>query len=621
MIENDKKLLEIFLGQFPIDKLKDLKLERYTNTGDDRKNTDEDGNERDDFTYWVEWKLDSLGGIKGGSSYKFGIYKCNSKPDIKTKGYKYDPENKYAWAEKYEPEGKSNISYLDVFEEIRKRLVDVAEAAWKDDIDYHTIETTFLGDAFKWKVAFLYSRNRLIPVYKKEALYNAAKILGYEGSDEEGDKKERNKKQRNKKITIAGLQVWLKEYYENHKDDYCPKDKNGKYKEDEGLYDFGCYVWRIGTADLSQSNQIIKYGAPGTGKTYTAKQEAKEFFKIWKLNARNTSAEFDKHYKFVQFHPSYSYEDFIEGIKPVINNGGNTELKLINGIFKAFCKEAAKYEIWLLNKGIIKPYDKENGTQLSEVSVVDVKKKQDKNCPFDFPQSAKPNDPIAQYIPPYFFVIDEINRADLSRVFGELMYCLEYRDYEGRIKTQYSELESKETDTIFYEENGEHWFFIPNNVYIIGTMNTIDRSIESFDFALRRRFLWQRIEPNESVLQEYFEEKNKNDFGEYIIPLWSALNNAIEGNAILGPDYQIGHSYLMKLDKYPNLSKTAYRDIIWEKHIKPILEEYFRGMGEEAQKQIDTLKNKFIPKKQNSKSTKAGNQNTNPEIADNNEQA
>ena len=126
-------------------------------------------------------------------------------------------------------------------------------------------------------------------------------------------------------------------------------------------------------------------------------------------------------------------------------------------------------------------------------------------------------------------------------------------------------------------------------------MNTIDRSIESFDFALRRRFLWQRIEPSETVLRNYFEEEhNKKDFGDYIIPLWNKLNMSIGQNPLLGPDYQIGHSYLMKLDKYrycPTVS--SYRDIIWQNHILPILEEYFRGMGGEAKTQIDKLKKLF----------------------------
>ena len=114
-------------------------------------------------------------------------------------------------------------------------------------------------------------------------------------------------------------------------------------------------------------------------------------------------------------------------------------------------------------------------------------------------------------------------------------------------------------------------------------MNTIDRSIESFDFALRRRFLWQRVDPSESALQEYFDKKGKEEFYEYLVPLWKNLNKKIAAEPLLGEDYEIGHSYLMKLDKYPDCkTPSAYRDIIWQKHILPVLEEYFRGMGGEA---------------------------------------
>lgn len=548
---NNEEKLNVFLKEFSLENLKGLPIEKYTDTGVNRK----------DFTYKIEWELDCFGGIKGGSSYKFGIYKCNSRPKER-KGYKYDEDNKYAWVENYNPNG----SYIDVYEEIRDRICRVAEAASGENVDYDEIQNIALGDAFKWKVAFLYSRKRLVPVYQKEALNTAIQRLGVLFDDKE--------------ITIANLQKALMFYYTEHKEDY-----------DDDICKFGTHIWLLGSSDLSQSNQIIKYGAPGTGKTYTAKLEAEEFFKIWKLDAHNDKVEFHEHYNFVQFHPSYSYEDFIEGIKPVME-GGKTELKLTNGIFKSFCKKAAKYEIWLLKNGIIQPNEKNK--QINDIKVKEVREyKQTEGYPFEIPETAKDDEPVTKYIPPFFFVIDEINRADLSRVFGELMYCLEYRGYEGRIKTQYSKLELE--DSFFYkDEKGENWFFIPHNVYIIGTMNTIDRSIESFDFALRRRFLWQRIDPNKSVLQNYFEkEEGGSEIGEYIIPRWENLNKAIAKHSLLGPDYQIGHSYLMKLDRYRECTKTSYQDVVWQNHILPILEEYFRGMGGDAANNIAELKNIF----------------------------
>lgn len=566
--EEPRDLLKKFLGMF--NDLNKLQLKDYTGNGDNRE----------DFTYWVEWKLDCFGGIKGGSSYKFGIYKYNEKP-AERQGYTSDDQ--YAWATKYVKNGGNN--HEEAYKTIKTAIIQVVDAVKGEIIDYKKIEEVDLGEAYKWKIAFLFSNNKLIPVYKKNVLELAAKRIGVELPKG--------------KITIAQLQEKLVDYYNEH-----TKDKD--YGD---ICSFGAYVWTIGNTDLSQSNQIIKYGAPGTGKTYSVEIEAKEFFELWQLDAQNSTEIFEEHYEFVQFHPSYSYEDFIEGIKPVLGAEGKTILQLKDGIFKKFCKKAAKYELWLLEKGIIQPDDKESYKQLHNIKVENVK--EINGGPFNFPPNVNSEDPIKKFIPPYFFVIDEINRADLSRVLGELMYCLEYRGYGGRIKTQYSELE--DGDTVFYEKDGSHYFFIPENVYIIGTMNTIDRSIESFDFALRRRFLWQRVDPSESALQEYFDKKEKEEFYEYLVPLWKNLNKKIAAEPLLGEDYEIGHSYLMKLDKYPDCkTPSAYRDIIWQKHILPVLEEYFRGMGGEAKRQIDDLEKAFF-QKTGSKTPKAnGKQAENP---------
>lgn len=555
MTTNDIEDLKKFLTTFPAERLGGMTIEEYTGTDNNKG-----------FTYWVERKLDAFGGIKNAPAYKFGIYKYKNEPT----GNSYPKDENYTWVKKY---GETRV---DAFNNIIGEIVKVVRAVQQDQIAYTDIEDAKLSDTYKWKIAYLYSweRNgeelsqpRLISVYKKEALITAAKRLGALPSKNDP--------------TIADLQQALVEYYKNN----C---KNESYND---MRSFGIYVWKIGNTDLSQSNQIIKYGAPGTGKTYSVEIEAKEFFELWQLEAQNNTEEFKKHYEFVQFHPSYSYEDFIEGIKPVMTESGNTELRLKNGIFKAFCKKAANYELWLLEKKILKPDDKENGKlgniKVKHVIDFDIK-------PFTFPDNVNLEDPIKKYIPPYFFIIDEINRADLSRVFGELMYCLEYRGYEGKIKTQYAELEREKDDTVFYKEADDNYFFIPENVRIIGTMNTIDRSIESFDFALRRRFLWQRVEPSKKVLQEYFEEKKETELGDFLIPIWEALNTAIAQHPLLGEDYEIGHSYLMKLDQYTDFDKpSTYRDIIWKKHILPILEEYFRGMGREAKEQIDKLKSKF----------------------------
>lgn len=171
---------------------------------------------------------------------------------------------------------------------------------------------------------------------------------------------------------------------------------------------------------LLANHNVVLTGAPGTGKTYLAKEVAEEM-----------SAA----YKIVQFHPSYDYTDFVEGLRP-LSRGDSLGFQRMDGVFKKFCKEALH----------------------------------------------------ADSSRPYVFIIDEINRGEISKIFGELFHSIDrgYRGKKGRVNTQYQNL-VKEDDE-FYEG-----FYVPENVYIIGTMNDIDRSVDSMDFALRRRFAWKEI--------------------------------------------------------------------------------------------------------------------------------
>ena len=233
--------------------------------------------------------------------------------------------------------------------------------------------------------------------------------------------------------------------------------------------------------------------------------------------------------EFVQFHPSYDYTDFVEGLRPVPpkENEQNIHFERTNGIFKNFCKRAAE--------------DKESN---------------------------------------YVFIIDEINRGDISKIFGELFYCIEsnYRGEEHKIKTQYNNLIQDDND-IFKDG-----FYVPKNVYIIGTMNDIDRSVESFDFAIRRRFVWKEIKSTDNIdmLDELDDNKIKNE----AVARMEKLNKKIE-ECFGSSSYHIGPAYFLHLKDYDN---NFYK--LWELHLKPLLKEYLRG-AENIEDKLKDLKSAY----------------------------
>ncbi|WP_445956809.1 McrB family protein [Yeosuana sp.] len=328
---------------------------------------------------------------------------------------------------------------------------------------------------------------------------------------------------------------------------------------------------------FSLKKQIVKYGSPGTGKTFTAKQNTKLLFEIWKDEFANGSTfDFNNHIETVQFHPSYTYEDFLEGLRPKLDDNNQAQLILQNGIFKEFCIEAGKWECDIANlEANIPKLKKWKDLTINDIEVFK-SELSGNHWKYIFNISDKEKK-IADAVPPFFFVIDEINRAELSRVFGELMYCLEYRGIEGAIKTQYAHLNNPDTGMIKIGDDFQ--FFIPQNIYLIGTMNTIDRSVESFDFALRRRFRWEEVMPDTTLL--YYHLLQHNSKWISLSENLKNLNKEIEKEPLLGRDFQIGHAYLWDLNYSKELTMTEVKNAVWKDSIAPLLQEYLRGTGRE----------------------------------------
>lgn len=374
-----------------------------------------------------------------------------------------------------------------------------------------------------------------------------------------------------------------------------------KYKEMTIVSPYNTFV------NLLKSNHnLILTGAPGTGKTYLAKQIAalmmfgQEYDKL-------SDAEL-KEIGFVQFHPSYDYTDFVEGLRPKEENG-NVGFERRDGVFKAFCKKALSLFGDIQIQDAINQF-KSDVKKTGSVTITSTKT----STPFNVSLNARnticvvlsSNDTwsatdnnliqymktgeydkrhdtylhsIGDYIletyllasiahneeeggeKTFVFIIDEINRGEISKIFGELFYSIDpgYRGEKGRVDTQYQNM-AEEGDVF------EKGFYVPENVYIIGTMNDIDRSVESMDFAMRRRFAWKEVTAEDSMQMldgQADEEKLKNRMRN--------LNAAILEINGLGKAYQIGAAYFLKYEQYHDF------ELLWEYHLDGLLREYLRG--------------------------------------------
>lgn len=361
---------------------------------------------------------------------------------------------------------------------------------------------------------------------------------------------------------------------------------------------------------LLSSKNIVFRGAPGTGKTYLSKQIAANIVSNGRTSDINSLSQDEiNQIDFVQFHPSYDYTDFIEGFRPSEAENNQIGFTLKPGKFKEFIGKAQKFETadrqdnfaqaWgkffeavteametsqgynelktLTGKpmGNIVSYDnngvqgifKKGTTQYLNYNQIYNVYRGLPGVPeggFDNYRKAvvkhlKEKFGLEDYIvgevkndkDKFVFIIDEINRGEISKIFGELFFSIDpdYRGIKGAVSTPY---------------NSEEKLYIPENVYIIGTMNDIDRSVETFDFAMRRRFTFVEITADQSAQNMQLNEETKE--------IMYRLNNAIVEEGHLTQDYQIGASYFKNLDEGTLSIKN-----LWDYKLKPLLNDYFRG--------------------------------------------
>ncbi|MBE0457786.1 AAA family ATPase [Pseudoalteromonas prydzensis] len=670
-----QQFLEQFKKTWPIERLKTLKLEDYTSVGD-----------KETLAYWLEFGIGRyLGSIKGGDSSKFGIYERKAEP----KGQRdfISSDDRYSWKNKYGTSAKS------AFANIKKKIIAVIDAVQAGDVE--KIELLDFESALKWKLAFIYQNHAkpcVLPIYKlsKFKPFMAdlpnythtiayTKLLAIRG---------------NRSALEYGFELWQKADAiegQSTSDFDTPNDEENA----------------ISTLKSAPLNQIL-YGPPGTGKTYETVRAALQVLdpvavaeydacchakSVWKdrqqarqvLKARFDELKGQQRIRFVTFHQSFSYEDFVEGLRAETDEAsGQLRYEVVDGVFKSLCEaadakvtqkveatielngrtvwkmslgntlanDAAIFEDCVTNDYVLLGYggdidfagcksrqevqqrfvssgvrlEDSRDYRLTSVTAFVTKMKpgdlvvvSDGNFKFraigeicgDYAYKTNPEYDgdyaqmrpvrwLRQYSPslPHtellngqfsqmtlyklsspsldkaklaqllahaptdtenqrpgarVLIIDEINRGNISRIFGELITLIEPSKRAGAA-------ESLEV-TLPYSKKP---FRVPDNVFLIGTMNTADRSLAGLDIALRRRFAFTEMPPRPELLQNVSVERVN------IGGLLAVMNQRIA--ALLDRDHCLGHAYFMPLHDEQTLARLAD---IFRQNIIPLLQEYF----------------------------------------------